>query len=337
MNWDEYFNRHNAPKTITAESIKKIANVKSQVDLRDVIKQLRDSNYITPMGDKVTYQTPQVHAKYRVCKADNSSLLHEMNYDYHISLNFDYYKNHIEVYEDDKERIAQLSDYLKSGKLKRTNEMSINERSLDIFGNEKYLASETGESLISRLRIDISSLNIYRTPEPFFYYFNPEIKSINALIVENKDTWYTIRQLIREGKPVIGKYFCAVIYGEGRKIQSSFKGIDYDDYRLFNNPGHIFYYIGDIDSYGIDILVKLMKENDTYSVEPFLPAYQFLLANLDKKREKTDKEDRANLKKEDVENIFSDLTSDDVTTIYNVCSANYILPQEILNNNILRK
>lgn len=336
MNWGEFFESLYIPKIITVDKIKELSKVQSQLDLKRVIDELKEGGYITPMGTKMTYQYPQVYEKYRVCKKDNSALLHEMNYTYHVSLNFDYYKSHIKEYEKDRTCIRQLSDYIMNGNLKSSEEMSVNERSFSIFGHEKYLASDDGRKLLGRLKLKLEMFHTYRTPEPFFYYYNPHIQSGNVLILENKDTWYTVRQLLREGRAILSVYFCAVIYGEGRKIQNSFKDIDFEEYKPFNDPGNTFYYFGDIDNAGIDILIKLKEEHKGYCILPFLEAYRFLLDYKDKKRTKTDKEDRLTVTKEKIEGIFTGMMPEEISDMYEICAGNYILPQEILNNDYLR-
>ena len=339
MEWDKYLKGQKAPKTITVDKIKELSRLKGQIELKNTIDDLISRGYITPMGKDMTYLSPEVHIKYRVCNEIRPDLIHEMNFSYHISMNFDYYKKHIEDYSKDKNLIIKLSDYLKSGKLKATEPMSINERSFEIFGNEKFLASELGSKLLTRLKLQLNIFNVYRTPEPFIYYHNPFITadSKNVLIIENKDTWYTIRQLLREEAPIMGINFYAVIYGEGRKIQKSFKDIDYNEYQQINNPENTYYYFGDVDSYGIDILLKLQKDNSRYHIIPFTPAYRYLLQNKDRRRYKEEKEDKITLNIEEVNQVFSDLTSDDIEVLYDVCINNYILPQELVNNDVLRK
>lgn len=334
MNCEEFFKQYKT-KTITADNIKEAFQLHNQTELKTLIEKLISEKLILPIGKEMTYQSPQVHKKYRIIRENNLELLQEMKYQYHVILNIDYYKKHIEDYEKDKPAILQLSNYLKSGKLKKCDMMSINERSMDIFGNEKFMASKDGQTLFTRLKLTMETFRIYRTPEPFFYYYNPDIPSKQVLIIENKDTWYTMRQLLRENRNICGMSFCAVIYGEGRKIQNSFRDIDFEEYKPLNDSDHTFYYFGDIDSYGIDILCKLIEDNPGYSMIPFLKGYQFLLAKEGKRRKKTEA-DKITLGKEKVDRIFSGLTDQERETLYSVCTKGEILPQELLNNEILR-
>lgn len=335
MNWQDYFS-HYKQKTIMVDKIKETAHIENQAELKALIEQLVQKEYITPIGKEKTYQCPQVYKKYKIKEETNLELIHEMDYLYHVSMNMDYYKRHIEDYKKDKLRIRQLSDYLKKGKQNESEAMSVNERSFEIFADEKYLASKEGETVRNRLKLPLGSFRVYRTPEPFFYYYNPDIQAENVLIIENKDTWYTMRQLLRERRQICGMSFCSVIYGEGRKIQKSFRDIDFDDYSPFNHQNNAFYYFGDIDSYGLDILVRLKEENMAYHILPFERAYQFLLDKKAMKRKKTG-QDKVALDHEKIKSIFVELSEMEKEELLAICSDNYLLPQEILNNEILRK
>jgi hypothetical protein len=223
----------------------------------------------------------------------------------------------------------QLAEFLK----KRTQiPLSVNERSFQIFGNEKFLNSSDGKSLLSKYHISLNMLNIYKTPEPFIYYVNPYTNCRNALIIENKDTWYTMRNILKENGTICSFEIHALIYGEGRKIQNSFDYINEEDTKDIHDI-LTFYYLGDIDSSGIDILYKLKSEYKAYDIQPFEPGYEYLFKHRDKKRKK---EMKVSIRTSGIACSLFDFLGDGARVeILNLCNADYIIPQELLNYEVL--
>ncbi len=223
----------------------------------------------------------------------------------------------------------QIMDFLKSGEA--AFPLSINERSLQVFGNEKFLASTECKKILNQYGLSIGLFNIYHTPEPFIYYLNRSA-SKDALIVENKDTWYTMRKILMDTGSICNMDFKALIYGEGRKIQSSFEYINADDTRDIHDI-QSFYYFGDIDSSGIDILYKLQKQYPLHQIIPFEIGYHYLFR---KKHSGRTKEMVVSIpiSYEKVQ-VLDFLGEDAVNEIYTLCNHDYIIPQELLNYKIL--
>ena len=127
--------------------------------------------------------------------------------------------------------------------------------------------------LLNNLGLSLEKLNIYNTPEPFFYYIND--KSINnILIIENKDTWFTIRRILKENpRKIFGYDIGLLIYGEGKKIISSIEFLKEKELSFLHDPN--IKYWGDIDYEGINIYYLL---NDKIKVDVFTKAYEEMLA-----------------------------------------------------------
>lgn len=230
---------------------------------------------------------------------------------------------------DQKTANQKIMDFLKKGK--PAVPLSVNERSIEIFGNEKYLASPECKQILNQHKISIGLFNVYSTPEPFIYY-NTHYNSKDALIVENKDTWYTMRKLLKEYNSICGFDFGAIIYGEGRKIQSSFEYMEADDTRDIHDI-NTFYYFGDIDSSGIDILYKLRERYPQYSIFPFEPGYAFLYKNRRRGRTK-ELQMPVPISIQEVR-VLDFLGEDAVNDIFTICNHDYIIPQELLNYEVL--
>lgn len=321
---------------IKIEKLKKIIDYSSQVELKRVIDQLIEMEVISaaPKAAK-TYEIPQVPKKYRIQRESETEILEEIKFKYNPRLNLDHYKKHTDDYLQAKKNLEFLSQFFYEKADKGVVEMSLNERSLCVFKHEKYLSSKAGKALLTRTKTDIEELNIYRTPEPFFYYVNKGSTSNKVLIIENKDTWYTIRRNVRNGRSILGYDFRAIIYGEGTKIHSSFEGIDYEEYEEFNDPKNEFYYFGDIDAYGINIFKSLQEKYPGYRIIPFIKAYRYLLLSKHTERTKEERMNCAAIKHSYIAKAFDELTAEEQELLCAVCNRNDILPQELLNNQVL--
>ena len=142
-----------------------------------------------------------------------------------------------------------------------------------------------GKRILKNLGLDFSDLNVYETPEPFVSYTFDRLVPQNVLIIENKDTFYTIRKYMQDtGKNVIlGEKFGTIIYGSGKKVIASFRDFEYTAEKYLAHRKNKFLYFGDMDYEGIGIyekLVEIFKEKSTEGiiaekmmVEPFKEAY----------------------------------------------------------------
>lgn len=230
---------------------------------------------------------------------------------------------------DSKAANSRIMDFL--GKGRPETLLSVNERSLEIFGDEKYLTSQECRQILSKNNISMKMLRVYNTPEPFIYY-RSHYGTKDALIVENKDTWYTMRKILADYGSICGFDVKALIYGEGRKIQSSFAYMEEDDTRDIHDV-NTFYYFGDIDSSGIDILYKLRQKYGNYDIVPFEPGYEFLYRSRKNGRTKS-LEVPVPLPLSEAR-ILDFLGEEAVNDIYTFCNHDYIVPQELLNYRIL--
>lgn len=228
------------------------------------------------------------------------------------------------------ERNTQLAQFFKDNRI--SSEMSINERSFQIFGDEKFLASDEGRTLLRKNGLSQGFLKVYPTPEPFIFYCVAN-DSKNVLIIENKDTWYTMRRILKEGGNILGMDIGVLIYGEGRKIQSSLAYAKEADVRE-KFEGKNFYYFGDIDSSGLDILSKLKEKYPEFFIKPFEPGYRFLFRQRGKKRAKTVKP--ILFPRERMIGLLPFFSTEENEEIFRLCNGNFIIPQEALNCEYLK-
>ena len=213
--------------------------------------------------------------------------------------------------------------------------VSVNERSYEIFTDEKFLSSDEGKKILSNLNIDLYKfLNVYKTPEPFCYISLSNKTPQNILIVENKDTFVSLMKLLNEGiNNILTKEFTTIIYGEGYKIHSSFDYI-YEDVtlRFLTNKNNKFLYWGDIDKEGFAIYSLFKDKNVNLNISLFKEAYQSMI-------EKSNEFELGFMKKKQTKEyreVLHELPGETQVFINNILDFNKYIPQEILNSNYLR-
>lgn len=192
---------------------------------------------------------------------DFTEIYEELKYKYHPLINTSYYRTHPELYEADRSKLQLLSNYLKDHSDLLAVEETMNERSFEIFHREKFFQREGGLEFCRKAGIEAAKLSFYETSEPLSYYSCSKQSPQNILIIENKDTFFDIRQCMNKGSNrILGTEFGTVIYGAGKGIWKTFA--DYvngaENYFLEDNT---LFYFGDLDYEGILIYEHLIAQN----------------------------------------------------------------------------
>lgn len=212
-------------------------------------------------------------------KKDYSDLEEELKYGLHPLLSVDYYLSHLEAYTSDRVWIRMLSDYLAHNRKALDCRESLNERSFEIWNQEKFLTKGPGKKLLKRCGLDLSFLNIYETGEPLAYYSHNRQVPQNLLILENKDTFYSMRHhLLKGGRKIFDTDIGTLIYGGGKRILRSFRDFSVCVEPYMNEPSNTIYYFGDLDFEGIGIYENLAKLfAKAWEIRPFCAAYEKML------------------------------------------------------------
>lgn len=271
----------------------------------------------------------------------------ELNFKLSPKLSMEYYKKHIEQYRKDRDAILKLSEFLKNDSDKLIRSESVNERSFEIWGDEKFIKGGNGnrgknknegrgqgKRILKNLGIKLSDINVYETPEPFVSYIFDRTVPQNVLIIENKDTFYTIRKYMQEtgNNEILGKKFGTLIFGSGKKVIASFKDFRYTAERYLADGRNHFLYFGDMDYEGIGIyenLAEVFKEKT--QLEPFKEAYVRMYEKAEKigfdKLPVTKEKQNRN-----IGHIFSDFFGKEIWERFEklLMTEKYI-PQEIIN------
>lgn len=210
---------------------------------------------------------------------DYSDIQEELKYQISPALDTTYYQNKPEKYEGDRKNIHLLSDYLVKRKQELEIGKTINERSFEIFRKEKFLEREGGMELLKRLKFPANQLNFYETSEPMAYYSHKKTTPQNFLIIENKDTFYSMRKYLIDGSDkIMGTEISTLIYGGGKAIYKSFQDYSCAVEPYFAHEENKIYYFGDLDYEGILIYETLCeKYKDNVKIILFKSAYEKML------------------------------------------------------------
>lgn len=222
---------------------------------------------------------PALHNRYRKVSGSLAGEAWGKLLGMHPLIKSEVYRKSPRAFAEDQEYLEALDAFLKNPRFKAglTQAISVNERSFQIFRDEKFLLSSEGRAFLQRVGLKLEDLSCYVTCEPFFYVDYRELStSHTALIVENKDTFYSIQRSWRAGARRLGELeFDLLIYGEGRKIVSSFAFVE--DIQGLSPDNLSVLYFGDLDPEGLDIFGALATAFPGYCIEPLVFGYEALL------------------------------------------------------------
>jgi hypothetical protein len=143
----------------------------------------------------------------------------------------------------------------------------LRERSLEIFGDEKYLDFRVRENSLFSGRLSIASIGAFLVPHPLPY------RAVDApgqpvLVVENHHTYWSLAEW-----NVQVRRYAAVVYGEGKAFCS--RGLALQEViRECHGDGTL--YFGDVDPTGILIPLRFNETNGAH-VCPAIDLYRFAL------------------------------------------------------------
>lgn len=322
-------------KRISLEEISRKHRNKTYEELYRSIRQQLDTGALKPVKASGTNgKKPALHREYWILeeKKDYSALEEELKYGLHPLLSVDYYFSHLEIYEQDRPWIQMLNDYLLHNREALNCRESLNERSFEIWNQEKFLTKGPGKKLLKRCGLDLEFLNIYETGEPLAYYSHTRQVPQNLLILENKDTFYSMRQhLLRGNSRILGVDIGTLIYGGGKRILRSFRDFAVCVEPYMKEAANTIYYFGDLDYEGIGIyesLAELFRER--WKIVPFYPAYEKMLEKARRnflRLPKTKEQQNRNLSGD----FFAHFPESTRRQMLEILEGNAYIPQEIIN------
>lgn len=266
---------------ITLDEIQKYIKIEEYPILVEKVKKLIEENAINPIKSSgLNGKKPALYQTYRIVreKKYDIGLRDELLYMVPELCN-DFYLLHMDQYEKDREHVRMLNDYMITRKDNLNRAVSINERSFEIFGREKFLLKEGGTSLLKKLGLPFEILNCYETSQPLAYYSHKKEEGQTILFIENKDTFYSMRKHMLEGKETImGISVGTLIYGGGKAVYRSVSDFERCLEPYMKSKKNTMLYFGDLDYEGI-LIYEQLKDlmMPTYKVLPFTIAYQKMI------------------------------------------------------------
>lgn len=321
-------------KTITLEEIEKLYNVSSYNELYSLVSNLIENGKLEAIKSSCgNGKKPALYMRYRVVEVaeDESVYIDELNYKVSSKLEISYYKNDIKKYKMHREYILDLSDFIKENEKLLEVSLSMNERSFQIWGEEKFLQKGNGKTILKNLGISTNYLNYYDTSEPLAYYSKSKKIPQNILVIENKDTYYTMRKfLITSNNIILGTEIDTVMYGAGKGVIKAFKDYSISVEEYLSNKENTILYFGDIDYEGIGIYEGFYEAyKDKYKIKPFINGYREMIDKI------KDVESLPITKKgqnKNIDNYFLKEFSEEYRMkIQDILEKGVYIPQEIIN------
>lgn len=240
---------------------------------------------------------------------------------------FSYYERHPEWQtKDEWERIRNIYTFLQSSQ--ERDIVSLEERSLELFGHEKFLIDSDlfpdGKGFLARIGITEDQLKVVNYGEPFVFWMKQgkEIKDIQrVLIVENLSFFHTSIKLLEASQLDYEPEL--IIYGEGTKIERSFSFF----FRMFPLKSYLFYYAGDLDAAGYGILIRLIEKYPDCCIQPALKIYRKMLECLEQRNDQKIGQTQ-NSKYRDV--FFQWFSEEEQALLLQLWQENKRIPQEVL-------
>lgn len=261
-----------------------------------------------------------------------SSYKEELQYKMNTKISPDYYLRHPDQYSKDRAWVQMLNTYLQKTQDRVQEPVSKNERSFQIWGREKFLQQEQGKKILKRCGVDPAELSFYETSEPLAYYSSHRDTPQNLLILENKDTFYSMRRhLLESNSNILGVPFGTLIYGAGKGILRSFQDFSFCVEPYMREAGNGIYYFGDLDYEGIGIYERLAEAflRQGYRVVPFVRAYEKMLEKAGDVRRLPMMKEKQN--RGISGEFFGFFTEEVAEGMERVLERGRYLPQEVLN------
>lgn len=298
------------------------------------IMELLDAGKIKPVKSAGTNgKSPALCLSYWMMEADKSygELEEELKFRLEPMISIEYYLAHPEEYQKDRRWVLLLNEYLRVNRELMEQPESVNERSFEIWNREKFLSKEQGYRILKRCGMDAVFFNMYETAEPLSYYSGSRETPQIMLILENKDTFFSMRKaLLDEKAEILGEKIGTLIYGGGKRIVKSFRDFELSAEPYMKCSGNQIYYFGDLDYEGIGIYESLARQcAEGQRPIPFVAAYEKMLEKAGQIAELPDSKEQQNRKigKE----FFSYFSEETVRHMLEILEMGRYIPQEILN------
>lgn len=324
-------------KRISLESlISERSELPYSLQYERIIKLINEGRISPVKGSPMNGMNPPLPVRFTgpVIEEDHSAELDELRYNTSLLIDTSYYLTHPEVYRKERSYVISLGDYLdKYGKYRKPA-VSENERCFEIWHREKFIEKEGGRTILSHCGVTEEELSMYMTVEPLACFTIEHKEPQTVLIIENEDTFYSMRRYMLSGhRTILGSEINTIVYGAGKRMESSAKEFDLSVEPDIGAVSKNVLYFGDLDYEGIGIFERTAAIMEKYKVTPFQGAYGRMI----KKAEAIGLDKLPDTKKGQNKNIsgsfflYFDETLSDI--MKKILEAGKYIPQEILNVN----
>jgi len=252
-------------------------------------------------------------------------------------LDFSYYINHPSFQTDlEWEYIENIYRFLKSASEREV--ISVEERCLELFYDEKFLTNRKEitkgkHGILTRLKLTYEDLKMKKYGEMFINW-NKGVNEIKKVIVlENHSTFFTFKRIVEVYDEVLGFRPDALIYGEGKKIESSFSFLE----EIIDISKVEILYFGDIDSEGFGIYVRLKERYTNVNIKLYRVAYEKLITLSNRAYPTVGQQKNEHYYNKFIDEMKDYLAEDQIKKLEYLWNNDLRIPQELINYEYLLK
>ena len=323
--------------SVTKQELEKLTGLHTDEALFLLIQDAVVSGLLKPFQKAATNGNRRypIYEKYHIVreKNDDTALQSDIQNLHPLMQTVDYLKNHPAIFREHRETLEALSNWLFQ-KPSDLLAVSRKERSFEIFGEEKVLDDSRVKNLLNRLQINADTLCFYDTPAYCFHDYIPKRSNQMCLLIcENKDIWFNLRRMLYEfGRSELwGTSLDGIIYGEGNRICESGALTEYTRFLGVNDVQYLYW--GDIDREGLNIAIRLFRNNPDLKIKPFRAAYLQMLKRA--KQFRTVFSDDTRERMEDYALFLAGFEENEQANLCDAMQQNLHIPQEIISFAVL--
>lgn len=308
------------------EFARTIAKFKSNGELRS-IKSSKYNGLNPPLKIRWEIVVDEIESKWDRRKIMQMSDLLDFNY---------YINNPIYQTQSEWEYIENIYNFLKTRENKQY--ASLEERSLELFYDEKYLTGrkETSKGkygILTRLKVSYEDLKMKKYGEMFVYWNRGTSDIKKAIILENHSTFFSYKRVAEKAKTIFGFKTDILIYGGGNKIENSFSFLE----EIADINKIEVLYFGDIDPEGLAIYYRLKERYKHIDISLQKQAYRDLIKLCNREYPRKSQIENEIYLDLFLKEMASDLDSKSIEKLKSIWKKNMRIPQELIDYEYLLK
>lgn len=237
----------------------------------------KEGNVIPIKNSSFNKRTPPLKTRWQLVKKSQKGWEDEVILQLSRRLNLNYFLKRPELQTRElQEKLERINQFLK--KKDKRKWASREERSLELFYDEKFLNKAEGKRFINRLKLSLADLKAKKYSQMFVYWNNEDHDIENILILENHSAFMACKHAIEKGVSIYSFNPDTLIFGEGKHILKSLEFL-----KEITEVNRVeIKYAGDLDPEGLFIFVKLKENFPDLSLKLHLEYYkQMLISDSD--------------------------------------------------------